>query len=160
MANNPTAAVTVVQRQRPGTCAPLRDDSSPPGKGRIAREVLNSTSFLQDPARVANHRVAHMASHRSRSRGLPLIVSLVVMGLALGTAAAPKRPPKPPPQQDSFTDHLLFYDTARWLKADGWKNGSPFDNAWLADRIAFAHRQMVIRLDDEADLGEPYSSGS
>ena len=21
--------------------------------------------------------------------------------------------------------------TARWLKADGWTNGSPFDNAWL-----------------------------
>jgi hypothetical protein len=46
------------------------------------------------------------------------------------------------------------------MKADGWTNGPPFDNAWLADRISFADGRMVITLDDQSALGEPYSSGN
>jgi beta-glucanase (GH16 family) len=46
------------------------------------------------------------------------------------------------------------------MKADGWTNGSPFDNAWLADHITFSDGWMTIRLDDQAALGEPYASGN
>ena len=67
---------------------------------------------------------------------------------------------KPPKAQGAFTDHLTAYDTTRWMKADGWKNGSPFDNAWLADHISFSDGTMDIRLDDQASRGEPYSSGN
>ncbi|HSJ05644.1 MAG TPA: family 16 glycosylhydrolase [Longimicrobiales bacterium] len=75
-------------------------------------------------------------------------------------AAAPGRKPvKPPPEQNSFVDHLDTYDTSRWLKADGWKNGSPFDNAWRADHVVFAGGRMTLLLDDQPALGEPYSSG-
>ncbi|NJD11503.1 MAG: glycosyl hydrolase family protein [Gemmatimonadetes bacterium] len=76
------------------------------------------------------------------------------------TFAAARRPAKPPAEQLSFIDYLDGYDTARWLKADGWTNGSPFDNAWLADHITFAGGLMSIRLDDQRALGEPYSSGN
>jgi len=84
----------------------------------------------------------------------------MVFGFACMAAAAPKKSVKPPPEQDSFIDHLLFYDTSRWMKADGWTNGPPFDNAWLADHINFVDGRMVIRLDDQSALGEPYSAGS
>ncbi len=101
-----------------------------------------------------------MSHHIVRRLGVLLAVTLIIMGLFSWAGAAPKRPVKPPPEQDSFTDHLQFYDTSRWMKADGWTNGSPFDNAWLADHISFADGSMVIRLDDEGALGEPYSSGN
>jgi endo-1,3-1,4-beta-glycanase ExoK len=71
-----------------------------------------------------------------------------------------KRGGKPPVALGSFIDHLDTYDTSRWLKADGWKNGTPFDNAWNADNITFSGGIMVICLDDQAALGEPYSSGN
>jgi beta-glucanase (GH16 family) len=68
---------------------------------------------------------------------------LLVVG-ALAAAAwlpsnvlAAKRPSKPPTALGSFEDSLVTYDTTRWVKADGWKNGSPFDNAWLADHASF-----------------------
>jgi beta-glucanase (GH16 family) len=71
-----------------------------------------------------------------------------------------KRPSKPPPEQDSFTDFLDAYDTSRWMKADGWTNGPPFDNAWSAENVVFRGGEMVLRLDDVTRLGEPYSSGA
>jgi endo-1,3-1,4-beta-glycanase ExoK len=71
-----------------------------------------------------------------------------------------KRGGKPPVALGSFSDHLDTYDTSRWLKADGWKNGPPFDNAWQAENITFSGGTMDIRLDDQAALGEPYSSGN
>jgi beta-glucanase (GH16 family) len=74
--------------------------------------------------------------------------------------AARKNGTPPPTAQTSFTDHLSGFDTSRWMKADGWTNGSPFDNAWLAGHITFAAGLMDIRLDDQAALGEPYSSGN
>lgn len=73
--------------------------------------------------------------------------------------SAGKPTPTPPPTQGSFVDQLDNYDTSRWAKADGWVNGSPFDNAWRADHITFANSQMSIILDNTAYLGEPYSSG-
>ena len=67
---------------------------------------------------------------------------------------------KPPRAQGSFVDHLGSYDAARWFKADGWKNGSPFDNSWLGENITFDNDVMDIRLDDNGTLGEPYASGN
>ena len=75
------------------------------------------------------------------------------------TAARPTPTPTPPPAQGSFLDQTDAYDTTRWAKADGWANGSPFDNAWRADHITFADSQLSISLDNTAYLGEPYSSG-
>jgi len=95
---------------------------------------------------------------RTARRAVPAALALA---LCLGSAAlAAKRPPKPPPALGAFTDHLTTFDTTRWMKADGWKNGPPFDNAWLADHIGFSDGLMEIRLDDETALGEPYASGN
>ena len=70
-----------------------------------------------------------------------------------------KRPSKPPPEEDSFADYLDTYDTSRWMKADGWTNGPPFDNAWSAENVLFEEGEMILRLNDEPLLGEDYSSG-
>jgi len=101
-----------------------------------------------------------MSPHGPRRWVTLLLVSLVLLVFALEAGTAPKRPVKPPPEQDSFTDVLDVYDTSRWMKADGWKNGSPFDNAWSAENILFEGGDMIIRLDNTARLGEPYSSGN
>jgi beta-glucanase (GH16 family) len=74
-------------------------------------------------------------------------------------ALAAKPAPKPPPALAGFTDHFNAYDATRWSKADGWKNGSPFDNAWRADHVTVADGKLDLRLDDVALLGEPYTSG-
>jgi endo-1,3-1,4-beta-glycanase ExoK len=87
-------------------------------------------------------------------------ILLWAMLLPGGTASARGKPaPKPPPASDSFTDHLQHADTARWSKADGWTNGSPFDNAWAADHVLFQDNAMILRLDDTAQQGQPYTSG-
>jgi len=78
--------------------------------------------------------------------------------LPLGEASA-RRPAKPPTASGSFIDTFDAFDSKRWSKADGWKNGSPFDNAWLADHAGIANGQLDLRLDDVATLGEPYTSG-
>ncbi len=96
-----------------------------------------------------------------RMLGTLATVWLTCLALPLETAAAPKdrRPAKPPPAESSFTDLLQSADPSRWTAADGWTNGSPFDNAWSADNLTFADGNMVIRLDNTAQLGEPYTSG-
>jgi beta-glucanase (GH16 family) len=74
----------------------------------------------------------------------------ILMGLQIfmaGPAGAGKPAPRPP-AQGSFTDQLHFFDSARWAEADGWTNGSPFDNAWGADHIGFHDLLMDLRLDD------------
>lgn len=61
----------------------------------------------------------------------------------------------------SFVDQLGTYDTQRWIKADRWTNGSPFDNAWRADHVVLdgTTGTMSLRLTNRAYLGQPYSSG-
>jgi beta-glucanase (GH16 family) len=91
-----------------------------------------------------------------------LIACLLVFGaqaVVPVTAAKPTPKPTQPPAQGSFLDALDGFDTSRWAKADGWTNGSPFDNAWRADHVTFGGSQMSIILDNYAYLGEPYSSG-
>ncbi|MFM2348488.1 MAG: hypothetical protein RL654_3241, partial [Pseudomonadota bacterium] len=46
------------------------------------------------------------------------------------------------------------------MRADGWTNGSPFNNAWKADHLTTASSLMSIRLDNVATLGKPYTSGN
>jgi len=101
-----------------------------------------------------------MSHHIVRRLGLLLIITFMALGFVCVGVAAAKKPVSLPPEQDSFFDDLQFYDTSRWYKADGWTNGPPFDNAWLADHISFVNGNMVIRLDDQEALGEPYSSGN
>jgi len=77
----------------------------------------------------------------------------------LQQSLAARKTVKPPSPQSTFIDHLGSQDSTRWIKADGWKNGSPFDNAWLADHVSFLDGTMILTLDDQSALGEPYSSG-
>ena len=99
---------------------------------------------------------------RSARRGM-LRAAAVLAALAMATgqpvARAAKPGPKPPPAAGSFVDHFAAYDPVRWSKADGWKNGSPFDNAWRADHATVTDGRLELRLDDVAYLGEPYSAG-
>jgi beta-glucanase (GH16 family) len=90
-----------------------------------------------------------------------IVVTLFLSAATQSALAGPKgkKPSKPPQAQSSFTDHLEGYDISRWSKADGWANGSPFDNAWSADHVAFTSGDMHLQLDDTPQLGEPYTSG-
>lgn len=85
--------------------------------------------------------------------------ALLVLACSPQDGVAAKPAPKPPAASGSFTDHFNAYDATRWSKADGWKNGSPFDNAWAADHVTVANGKLDLRLDDVALLGEPYTSG-
>jgi beta-glucanase (GH16 family) len=100
-----------------------------------------------------------MSPHGPRSWVVLLVISTVVLAFGLQIGAAPKRPSKPPPEQDSFVDGLGFYDTTRWTKADGWTNGSPFDNAWSANNVLFEDGNMILRLEETPLLGKDYTSG-
>lgn len=95
---------------------------------------------------------------RTTRRWLVALGAIVGASLSMGAVAA-KRPAKPPVAQGSFTDGLQAFDATRWAKADGWKNGAPFDNAWLADHVSNHDGWLDLRLDAVASLGEPYSSG-
>lgn len=91
-----------------------------------------------------------------------IIATVVVSGLVLAAfsqTTSARRPAPVPTAQPSFSDPLDAYNTARWIKADRWTNGSPFDNAWRADHITHAAGTMTIQLDNKAFLGQPYSSG-
>lgn len=61
--------------------------------------------------------------------------------------------------QGSFTDQCTSFDGARWVRADGWANGSPFDNGWRADHATVAGGLVDLRLDDVSSSGQPYTSG-
>jgi endo-1,3-1,4-beta-glycanase ExoK len=85
---------------------------------------------------------------------------LVMVSLLTSSAFAAKGRPTPPAVAlGSFTDHLDVHDTTRWMKADGWTNGSPFANAWKGDHVTFGAGSMELRLDGESNLGMPYTSG-
>jgi beta-glucanase (GH16 family) len=96
--------------------------------------------------------------------GIGLVAGTLAAGLVVvifSEAIAARRPPSAPVPLPSFVDELSSYDTGRWMKADRWTNGSPFDNAWRADHVTHdaAASRMTITLDNRAYLGEPYSSG-
>jgi beta-glucanase (GH16 family) len=94
---------------------------------------------------------------------LPGLAAVCVAVLAAAAGPVPVRAarpaPKPPAASGSFVDHFDAQDGVRWSRADGWTNGSPFDNAWLADHVLYSGGRVELQLDDVAALGEPYSSG-
>src|SRR5262245_61942820 len=106
-------------------------------------------------------QIKNTRQHRNTFLGIVIILILAALSLSPATPgqAAGKPTPVPPPAQGSFGDSFNTFDTSRWAKADGWTNGSPFDNAWRADHVNFANGLMSITLDNLAYLGEPYSSG-
>lgn len=58
----------------------------------------------------------------------------------------------------SFFDRLSPND-ALFYASDGYGNGSPFINAWKSDHVTFAHHQMELTLDNQANYGYQYTSG-
>jgi len=104
-------------------------------------------------------RILSARTKRQASRANIGILCAAVLIFPLQDSLAARKVVKPPPPQGDFVDHLSSYDTSRWVKADGWKNGAPFDNAWLADHVTFLDGAMVLTLDDQGALGEPYASG-
>jgi len=94
-------------------------------------------------------------------RGWPvaLVTGVLVLASAPPTADAARPVRKPPAPSAGFIDHFNSYDSSRWSRADGWTNGSPFDNAWSADHVVLEGGRLDLRLDDQAMLGEPYTSG-
>jgi beta-glucanase (GH16 family) len=87
------------------------------------------------------------------------LAAALVFASAPQPAKAARPAPKPPVASAGFLDSFNTYDTTRWSKADGWTNGSPFDNAWRADHATIADGKLQLTLDDVAALGEPYTSG-
>jgi beta-glucanase (GH16 family) len=103
-----------------------------------------------------------MASSKTQHIWRQAAVWAICLTLFSTAIAGPKgKRPKPegPAAQGAFTDHLQQFDSARWSKADGWSNGTPFDNAWSADNVTFQDNQMALSLDDTPSLGQPYTSG-
>lgn len=90
---------------------------------------------------------------------LAALAAALVLASAPQSAAAARPAPKPPSASPGFMESFNSYDTTRWSKADGWTNGSPFDNAWRADHATIASGRLQLQLDDVAMLGEPYTSG-
>ena len=113
---------------------------------------------MHRPVDVPPARAGVGASWFARARVAACTV-LLVFGSGLQTASAGKPSPKPPSASAGFTDLFNAYDSTRWSKADGWTNGSPFDNAWLADHVTVASGRLDLRLDDVSALGAPYTSG-
>jgi beta-glucanase (GH16 family) len=90
---------------------------------------------------------------------VPVVVTALV-GAVFSEAIAARRPPaSKPPAQPTFVDPLDIFDTSRWSKADGWTNGSPFDNIWRAANVVHSGGVMSIVLNDKGGKGEPYASG-
>lgn len=62
-----------------------------------------------------------------------------------------------------FFDNMDYYDQSRWIKADGWSNGAPFNVGWRADHITHANSIMTITLDNQpcpdGCSSKPYASG-
>lgn len=88
------------------------------------------------------------------------ILKAIPLAISLATSAAWAVAPT---AQGSFNDDLNSYDTARWLKAGTWANGSPFANAWMTDHVTLAGGLMSIKLDNVvAPLvpKTPYTSGT
>ncbi|MEX8519195.1 MAG: family 16 glycosylhydrolase [Leptothrix sp. (in: b-proteobacteria)] len=93
----------------------------------------------------------------------PSILKAIPLAISLATSAAWAVAPV---AQGSFNDDLNSYDTARWLKAGTWANGSPFNNAWMTDHVSMTGGVMSIKLDNVVasvvapTVTTPYTSGT
>ena len=96
--------------------------------------------------------------HPSLAYVLTVILSLVCIS-SIAFAAEPVKKSRFPNAEVSFLDEFSTFNPKRWTKADGWKNGVPFDNGWRAENITFSNGEMDIRLDDQPFKGQPFSSG-
>lgn len=56
--------------------------------------------------------------------------------------------PTPIPNDDSFLDHLDSLNPKLFSLANGWTNGSVFNNGWRADHATFADGFLTLTLDD------------
>lgn len=81
-------------------------------------------------------------------------------------SASPSVAPTPAPTESPvapavirFLDDMNGFDSSRWHKADGWTNGMPFWCGWRGDNAQVADSQLVLRVDDVASQGQPYSAG-
>ena len=97
--------------------------------------------------------------HTGCREGTMALLLALAGGVLAPAAHAGKPAPRPPTALGSFTDHLSAFDSTRWTMADGWANGSPFDNGWRADHVTFTDGYLDLRLDDVMSSGEPYTSG-
>lgn len=86
-------------------------------------------------------------------------IALCAAALLLAVPGHAGKPSPRPVAQGSFTDNLSAYDTARWMKADNWANGSPFPNSWLASHATFQNDQLSFLLDNQGTLGYSFASG-
>jgi len=58
----------------------------------------------------------------------------------------------------SFWDAMNSFNTGAWNKAT-WSNGGMFNCGFKADHAYFSGGQLVLKLDNVASSGKPYSSG-
>jgi len=66
-----------------------------------------------------------------------------------------------------LTDMMNAYDTAVWIKSDGWSNGGQFQVGWRADHLSFAGSLLTLKLDNQptcsttplACSNQPFASG-
>jgi len=105
------------------------------------------------------HRDLSSNTRRHLSQAIVGILCAAALLITVQNGLAARKVVKPPRPQGDFVDQLSSFDASRWVKADGWKNGAPFDNAWLSDHVYFVDGAMVLSLDDQGALGEPYTSG-
>jgi licheninase len=74
-------------------------------------------------------------------------------------------PPPTPirPASPGIFDQMNRFNSRIWHRANGWKNGDPFDNGWRNDHVLFRNGAMVLRLSNDrcpsACSGKPYVSG-
>ena len=108
-------------------------------------------------------RIRRKRTYRGEGRAIgdrwPTLLVACALAVTAAPALAAKPVRKPPAVAAGFLDHFNSFDSSRWSRADGWTNGSPFDNAWSADHAVLEAGRLDLRLDDQAMLGEPYTSG-
>ncbi len=81
--------------------------------------------------------------------GALLFAVLLIIGADVSPAPALAQSPSITPVNLSFRDDLTSYDLARWIKADRWTNGDPFNCSWAAEHVIIADNLLTLLLDDE-----------